>query len=166
MIKENNLDIAVLALDYRGFSISDGNPSAEDLIADLIIAEDRIGRRFENLYIYAQSFGVLLTLNAFDGLVNVDKIVLDSIAATTPWVLGCPSSVQPINNVPQDASKIMYLYGLRDTQVSVKSAERLASSIRANGGSALGVDGGHPSNSYEEFSARVQPMIVFFGLRK
>ena len=164
LIKEKNLNVSVVSFDYRGFRISDGEPSGEKLVSDVAALANTMGTKFENFHIYAQSFGVLLTLNAFEEFNDVDKIVLDSIPAKTPWVMGCPSAIQPINNIPPDSSKIMYLYGINDSQVPIESAERLASSIRENGGAALGVDGGHPSNSYQDFSARNEAIITFLEL--
>lgn len=164
MLSEYDLDAAIVAFDYRGFRISDGEPSGTKLISDTQEIAERLSNHFESVNIYAQSFGVLITLNAYEGLENVDKIVVDSMAAKLPWIFSCPASLQPINSVPQKASNILYLYGNYDSQVSISSAERLGDKIRSRGGAALGVDGGHPSNSYREFSARAEAMRVFFEL--
>lgn len=114
--RDRGLDVYVF--DYRGYGLSEGKSRLRAIVSDyreLVTALNH--RKYRHRYLYGISMGGIILLNAVGKRGSYDALVVDSSPARVSGY-GCPRSYDPVENLPDDASMIMVIMGLRDTVVA------------------------------------------------
>jgi predicted alpha/beta-fold hydrolase len=110
-ISEKNYDVYVY--DYRGYANSDGNRRINAIIQDHKEIALHLNKSYDRKLLYGISLGGAITLNVIGSDVEYDAAVIDS----SPSVLstfGCPQRIDPVINLPKDASKLLVITGKKD----------------------------------------------------
>jgi hypothetical protein len=103
----------VYIFDYRGYGNSDGKRRINAIIADYKEIITFLNSKYDKHFIYGISLGGAIILNAIGSGVNYDLAVIDSSPSKFSDY-GCPESIDPINNLPDDASRIFVITGKKD----------------------------------------------------
>ncbi len=120
--------------DYRGYGRSEGKSRFAALLSDyreLIIHLNGLG--YERAVLYGMSLGGIIMTNAIGAGVRYDLAVLDSPSARVRS-FGCPAAFDPVENLPEDASRIMVVRGGRDRVVWPRWSKPLADRVQIRGG--------------------------------
>lgn len=140
-----NAGLDVYVFDYRGYGRSGGNRRLKaivndyrELFANVIRPEG--GRH----YLYGISFGGIIVSNVIGSGATFDRAVVDSSPSRlSPH--GCAKEYDPVENMPQDASRIFVLAGQDDKLIRPSDSEELRTIVHLRGGKALlSADFGHP----------------------
>lgn len=126
--------LEVYVFDYRGYGLSEGRSRLKAIVSDyreLVRKLDAEGYR--RRYLYGMSMGGIILLNAVGRTDLYDAMVVDSSPSRIS-TYGCPAAYDPVAHLPEDASRIMVLVGLRDTVVPPGESKRLARTVERRGG--------------------------------
>ncbi len=131
--------------DYRGYGRSNGKRRLKAIVHDVKeILTDLKRQDYKNSLVYAMSLGGVFLLNSLDTDAQPDKIVVDS----TPSRLsdyGCPVEYDPIENLPNDCSNIVFVRGQRDNVVTPAMSRDLALEVENRNGKVINdPEFGHP----------------------
>ena len=123
----------VYIYDYRGYGHSEGKRRLKAIVHDYrsILAELNSGN-YEAKLVYALSLGGIILLDALSGEMPLDRVVIDS----TPSRLsdyGCPVGYDPINQLPDNCSKFMFIVGQRDRIVTPAMSQEIRELARQRG---------------------------------
>lgn len=119
--------------DYRGYGSSAGRPRLKAILEDYIelykrVFADVTGERF----LYGISFGGIVQLNLMGTGATFDRAVIDSTPSRgSP--LGCPAKYDPVENLPRDSSRLLFVGGHRDTVVPLHDSRELFDRARLRG---------------------------------
>ncbi|MBE9536588.1 MAG: alpha/beta hydrolase [Proteobacteria bacterium] len=99
--------------DYRGYGKSEGKRRIKAIVADYKEIVSYLNDRYEKRLLYGVSFGGVVLLNVIGSGIEFDAAVIDSSPGRlSPY--GCPQYLDPIENLPDDASRLMVITGDRD----------------------------------------------------
>lgn len=105
--------------DYRGYGGSAGVPRSNALIKDyreilsLVANNDHV-----DLYMYAMSFGGIISLVALADAQPPDALVLDGVPSTLPWYAFCPAWLNPVETLAHAPEGTLVVSGTADPVVS------------------------------------------------
>lgn len=142
-LSQAGLDVYIF--DYRGYGQSEGKRRLKAIVSDYremyenVLPKDR-GKRL----LYGISFGGIVLSNVIGSGIQFDAAVIDS----SPSRLsnhGCEDKYDPVANIPQNASKITVIAGLRDTVIKPDDSHELRAAVEKQGGkSVFSPDFAHP----------------------
>jgi hypothetical protein len=135
----------VYIFDYRGYGASEGRPRLKAIVADYAqIAAALTASRGGPAGFYGISFGGIVLSNVVASGANYSRLVIDSSPARVSS-FGCPKRYDPVENLPADASGILFVRGERDAVVPPDVTRELADLIQSRGGQVVtGRDFAHP----------------------
>ncbi|MEW8508234.1 MAG: alpha/beta fold hydrolase [Candidatus Thiodiazotropha sp.] len=107
----------VYIFDYRGYGHSDGKRRINAIIEDYKELITALNVKYEKRYLYGISLGGAVILNAIGSGVEYDLAVIDSSPSRFSDY-GCPETIDPINNIPNDASRLFVITGKTDQVLS------------------------------------------------
>jgi uncharacterized protein len=132
--------------DYRGYGGSAGVPRSNALIKDyreifsLVESNDHMGT-----YIYAMSFGGIISLVALADAEPPAALVLDGVPSSLPWYAFCPDWLNPVEALAHAPERTLVISGTDDPVVSPGEMARLREKAQASGMEARLVEGfSHP----------------------
>lgn len=157
--------IETTIFDYRGYGDSQGRPRLEAIVGDYeelldIPATSASATRF----LYGISFGGIVLLNVVGSGVVADRVVIDSTPSRVSY-FGCPESYDPVENLPQDSSRLLIIAGELDRVVPPRNSQELRDVARARGArTELFPDYAHPFMDAELLVAlsRIELIKSFF----
>ncbi|NQV21780.1 MAG: alpha/beta hydrolase [Rhodospirillales bacterium] len=143
--KLTSVDLDGYVFDYRGYGRSGGKSRLAAMLSDY---QELIGHLnglgYQHAVLYGMSMGGIIMANAIGAGVRYDLAVLDSPPSRVR-TFGCPAAFDPIENLPQDASRIMIVRGDRDRVVWPSWSKALADTAQNRGGTVhFRDDFGHP----------------------
>lgn len=154
------------AYDFRGYGLSQGKSRLAAILSDYVeIIADLNRRGYERRLLYGTSLGGVIFLNAMARGIAFDAAAIDS-APSEITGYGCPRSLDPVNGVPEDASRLVMIVGERDRVVPPRKSRRLADRIEARGGAVVRrEDFAHPfqDRDRETALARWRLVLDFFA---
>ena len=103
----------VYIYDYRGYGNSEGKRRINAMIEDYKEIIPYLNEQYEKGMLYGVSLGAAIILNAIGSGVQYDRAVIDSSPSRFSKY-GCPEEIDPIKNLPEDASKILVITGQMD----------------------------------------------------
>ncbi len=125
------------AFDFRGYGTSEGRSRMAAILSDYVeIIGHLNGKGYTKSLLYGMSLGGVIFLNAIGAGVSFDAAVIDS-APSRITRYGCPSELNPVDNVPRDCSNLMVIVGGSDRVVPPKDSRELAESVAARGGTIV-----------------------------
>jgi alpha-beta hydrolase superfamily lysophospholipase len=132
--------------DYRGYGGSAGVPRSNALIKDyreifsLVESNDHM-----DTYIYAMSFGGIISLVALADAKSPAALVLDGVPSSLPWYAFCPDWLNPVEALAHAPERTLVISGTDDPVVSPGEMARLREKAQASGMEARLVEGfSHP----------------------
>ena len=134
----------VYIFDYRGYGNSDGKRRINAIIEDYKEIAMSLNQRYQRKLLYGISIGGAVILNVIGSGVEYDAAVIDS----SPSILsdyGCPERIDPLVNLPQDASKLLVITGQKDSVLGERMTSKLRESSHARGAKTVhGKNYAHP----------------------
>ena len=135
----------VYLFDYRGYGRSAGKRRLKAILSDYDEIIDHLDSLpYSRRLFYGMSFGGIVLLDALQGRLRPARLVIDS----TPSRLsdyGCPETHDPLNNLPEDCSRLMLLVGGKDRVVTPSMSKALVDEARRRGATLLqDPELGHP----------------------
>ena len=127
----------VYIYDYRGYGRSGGKRRLKAIISDyaeILAALDT--PEYAQHLVYAMSFGGIALLDGFERHGRLDRIVVDS----TPSRLsdyGCPPEYDPVNHLPDDCRRFLFVVGQGDTVVPPAMSRELVTTAQQRGAGIL-----------------------------
>lgn len=120
--------------DYRGYGHSEGRRRLKAIVEDYrdILASLQASAGGASAYLYGVSFGGLIVLNVIGRGAQFDRAVIDS-APSRVSAYGCPESFDPVRNLPDAASALLVISGVRDSVVSAADQAELRAAAAARG---------------------------------
>ena len=103
----------VYIYNYRGYGDSEGKRRIKAMIADYKEIVTHLNERYEKRLLYGASFGGVILLNVIGSGIDFDAAVIDSSPSRLS-TYGCPKDIDPAENLPEDASRLMVITGDRD----------------------------------------------------
>jgi hypothetical protein len=156
----------VYIYDYRGYGISEGRSRFFAVRSDTIeLIEHLNDAGYANRFLYGMSLGGVFMLNAIGAGALTDAAVIDSPPARISNY-GCAQRFDPVENVPQDSSRLGFIFGHRDTVVSPDAWRELSVTAAARGAVVLErADFAHPMMDPDPSTgrARFDAIRAFFA---
>ncbi len=110
--------------DYRGYGKSEGKRRIKAIVADYREIVSYLNDKYEKRLLYGVSFGGVVLLNVIGSGIEFDAAVIDSSPGRlSPY--GCPQYLDPIENLPDDASRLMVITGDKDQVLNEKMTGEL-----------------------------------------
>jgi len=131
---EKNYDIYVY--DYRGYANSDGKRRINAIINDYKEIATTLNKSYERKLLYGISLGGAVIMNVIGSGIEYDAAVIDS----SPSLLstnGCPKRIDPLVNLPEDASKILVITGKKDIVLGENMTSELRDSAHKRGAKTI-----------------------------
>jgi alpha/beta superfamily hydrolase len=134
----------VYIFDYRGYGNSEGKRRINAIIEDHKEIVTFLNSKYDIRFLYGISLGGAVIMNVIGSGVEYDSAVIDS----SPSVFsdfGCPKRIDPINNLPDDASKILVITGKKDQVLNSEMTSPFRIEAQRRGARVLdGDDFSHP----------------------
>lgn len=155
----------VYIYDYRGYGRSEGKARLKAIVADYQGIIDQLNSLpYPRRLMYGISFGGIVVLNVIGEGYDYNKAVIDS----TPSKLssyGCPARYDPVNNLPENSSRIMIIAGEQDRVVRVEDMEELLEKASQRSATVLrGEEFAHPFMDTEALHRRRMEKVKDFLL--
>ena len=139
---KKNYDVYVY--DYRGYANSDGNRRINAIIEDYKEIALTLNKSYDRKLLYGISLGGAIILNVIGSGIEYDRAVIDS-APSFLSIHGCPKRIDPVVNLPKDASKLLVITGERDAILSKSMISPLRESAYNRGAITInGENYNHP----------------------
>lgn len=139
---EKNYDVYIY--DYRGYGNSEGKRRINAIIEDYKEIAISLNESYDKKLFYGISLGGAVILNVIGSGVKYDAAVIDS----SPSLLskhGCPERIDPLVNLPQDASKLLVITGQKDGVLGESMTSQLRESAHSKGAKTVhGENYSHP----------------------
>jgi len=111
--------------DFRGYGSSQGKSRIKAIVSDYIEIFNALSQEHEGKHLlYGFSFGGVVLMNVIGSGAAYDRAVIDSTPGTVSRY-GCPTYLDPINAVPTDAKKLLFVNGANDRVVTPSQSEPL-----------------------------------------
>lgn len=152
----------VYLYDYRGYGRSEGKRRLKAIASDYQEIYAELGRTHpgERL-LYGMSFGGIVLLNVIGTGVVFDRAVIDSTPATVSNY-GCPQQYDPVRNLPEDASHMLFISGARDRVVPAADSAGLLDAAESRGAHVVrSPDFAHPFMDKNPAVASARQEIIF-----
>ena len=154
--------------DYRGYGLSEGRSRLAAVISDhLELIAHLNGAGYDHRFLYGMSLGGVVFLNAIGAGAAYDAALIDSPPSRVADY-GCPRRLDPVENVPADATRLGFVFGRRDSVVPSAAWRELAETGRARGAFVLErADFAHPMMDADPTvrQARFDAIRAFFADR-
>ncbi len=162
-----DLGFDVYVFDYRGYGTSQGKSRLAAIVGDyaeIVSYLNTLG--YAQRLLYGISMGGIILLNAAGRSEAYDRLVIDS----SPGRIsdrGCPREYDPVEHVPEDASRLMIISGDRDTVVTPAQMDELIQ-VTGSRGARVVQDNefAHPHQDSYATHQRRQNEIIAFLLQK
>lgn len=153
----------VYAYDHRGFGLSEGKSRFAALRADFIALIDHLNKQgYERRFVYAMSFGGIMAMNALGAGAKIDALLIDS-APSRVSDYGCPGSFDPVENLPEHAEHLGFIFGHQDRVVPQHQWRELAKIARQRRATVIErPDFKHPFQDWR-WSARDARQLIIRG---
>ncbi|QOY55756.1 alpha/beta hydrolase [Candidatus Sulfurimonas marisnigri] len=141
---EKNYDVYIY--DYRGYANSEGNRRINAIIEDYKEITTSLNKSYDRKLLYGISLGGAIVLNVIGSGVVYDAAVVDSAPSfLSPH--GCPEWIDPVANLPKDASKILVITGKKDSVLHESMTSPLREGAHDRGANTInGENYNHPFN--------------------
>ena len=135
----------VYVFDYRGYGRSEGKRRLQAILNDYRqIIRHLDAKPYGRRAFYGISLGGLILLDALQAQPGEHTVAIDSTPSRLSGY-GCPASHDPVNNLPEDAGRLLVIAGARDTVVRPAASGELLERAEARGATVLRApDWGHP----------------------
>lgn len=127
----------VYVYDYRGYGSSEGKrrlkaivEDYKELFADLSKIHDG------DKLLYGVSFGGIVVSRVIKANPRFGRAVIDSTPSRVSGY-GCPRAYDPVENLPQDASNMLLISGMRDTVVPAGHSAELLDAAELRGATVI-----------------------------
>lgn len=162
-----DLGFDVYVFDYRGYGISQGKSRLAAIsgdYAEMVSYLNTLG--YSQRLLYGISMGGVILLNAVGRSAAYDRLIIDSSPGRISE-RGCPKHYDPVDHVPEDASRLMIISGERDTVVTPAQMDELIR-IAGSRGARIVQDKefAHPHQDSYAAHQRRQNEIIGFLLQK
>lgn len=140
--------LEVFVFDYRGYGGSAGRPRLLAIIGDKLELAQRLAAEGQGpLAFYGISMGGIVLANVLAQLPDdsrPERFVIDGSPARISG-FGCPARLDPVVNLPDDTSGLLFVGGMADTVVRLETSRELIAAIETGGGrSVVRPDFAHP----------------------
>ncbi|MES9991475.1 MAG: alpha/beta fold hydrolase [Candidatus Thiodiazotropha sp.] len=155
----------VYIFDYRGYGNSDGKRRINAIIEDYKEIISSLNSKYNKRFLYGISLGGAVIMNAIGSGVKYDAAVIDSSPSKFSDY-GCPDRIDPVNNLPHDASKIFVITGKKDQVLNPDMTSPLRIEAQQRGAKVIdGVNFAHPytDRNLEVHKARVKLILDYFN---
>ncbi|TKI69593.1 hypothetical protein FCU45_05925 [Sulfurimonas crateris] len=126
----------VYVYDYRGYANSEGARRIKAIIEDYKEITQTLNKRYKRKLLYGISLGGAVMLNVIGSGLEYDAAVIDSAPSfLSPF--GCPKSIDPLENIPKDASKIFVITAQSDSVLPSSMTSPLRESAKERGAKTL-----------------------------
>jgi pimeloyl-ACP methyl ester carboxylesterase len=148
-VKLTDLGYDVYVFDFRGYGRSDGKRRLKAILSDYReLIEHLDSHAYAQRAFYGMSLGGVILLDALRNRSRNATVVIDS-APSRLSDYGCPTSHDPVNNLPGDASGLLVITGARDTVVTPAMSRDLSTQAEQHGAQVLRhPEFGHPFMDY------------------
>jgi pimeloyl-ACP methyl ester carboxylesterase len=127
----------VYVYDYRGYGISEGRSRFFAIRSDYIeLIEHLDDAGYAKRFLYGMSLGGVFLLNAIAAGALCDAAMIDSPPSRISGY-GCPRRFDPVENLPQDSSRLGFIFGHRDTVVPPSAWRELSEAATVRGAGVL-----------------------------
>lgn len=134
----------VYVYDYRGYANSEGNRRIKAIIEDYKEMVASLNKVYERRLLYGISLGGAVILNVIGSDLEYDAAVIDSAPSfLSPF--GCPERVDPVANLPRDASRLLIITAQKDSILPNSLTSPLRESAKERGAKTFdGEEYDHP----------------------
>ncbi len=151
----------VYIYDFRGYGRSGGKRRLKAIISDyveIIAALD--ASAYERKYVYAMSFGGIAFLDGLESHGKLDRMVVDSSPARLSGY-GCPSDYDPVNHLPDDCSRFLFIVGQNDGVVRPSMSRELVDAAQQRHAVVLrDEEFGHPFMDHDRSVHRRRMRVI------
>jgi alpha/beta superfamily hydrolase len=153
----------VYIFDYRGYGNSQGNRRINAIIEDYKEIITFLNEKYNRRFLYGISLGGAVIMNAIGSGIEYDLAVIDSSPSKFSDY-GCPEQIDPVNNLPSDASKIFIITGKQDQVLNSEMTSLLRVEGEKRGAKVLDGDFSHPYMDLDPnaHSTRINAILEFF----
>jgi alpha/beta superfamily hydrolase len=132
-----DLGLDIYVYDYRGYGLSQGKSQLAALISDYReIIPWLNAQGYRRHFLYGLSMGGIILLNAVGVNGQYHAAVIDSSPSRIS-TLSCPEEYDPVNNLPEDCTRIKIIAGERDRVVRPAEMEELWRTAQSRGAQVL-----------------------------
>ena len=135
----------VYIYDFRGYGRSGGRRRLKAMVSDYAeILASLAAAGYAQGLVYAMSFGGIVFLDGFEIHGRLDRIVVDSSPSRLSDY-GCPRQYDPVDHLPADCSRFLFLVGRNDGVVTPGMSQELVETAQRRGAAVLEDETfGHP----------------------
>ncbi|MFC3282256.1 alpha/beta hydrolase [Litchfieldella rifensis] len=150
--------------DYRGYGDSQGRRRINAIIEDYKEIVTALNERYRHRLLYGTSLGGAVMMNVIGSGVDFDRAVIDSSPSRfSPY--GCPRRIDPVEHLPDDASRLLVITGQRDSVLGARMTRELRLEAEKRGAMVIdGEDYGHPfmdrSDVHRERMERIERFLL------
>jgi len=153
-------ELDVYIFDYRGYGNSEGNRRINAIIEDYKEIIAFLNTKYDKHLLYGVSLGGAVILNAIGSGVKFDLAVIDSSPSKFSDH-GCPENIDPINNLPDDASKLFVITGKKDQVLNSEMTALLRTEAEKRGANVLDGNFSHPYMDRDPKARRIRMKAIF-----
>ncbi|MCU7845964.1 MAG: alpha/beta hydrolase [Candidatus Thiodiazotropha sp. (ex Monitilora ramsayi)] len=134
----------VYIYDYRGYGLSEGKRRIKAFIEDYKEIIDELNSKYQRHLLYGISLGGAVLSNVIGTGAAYDRAVIDSSPSRfSPF--GCPRTIDPVENLPDNAENILIITGAIDTVLPPDMTSELREVAHSRGATVFdGHDYSHP----------------------
>ncbi|MBT3011103.1 MAG: lysophospholipase [Candidatus Thiodiazotropha sp. (ex Lucina aurantia)] len=161
-LASNGYDVYIF--DYRGYGNSEGKRRINAIIEDYKEIITFLNSKYDKRFLYGISLGGAVIMNAIGSGAEYDSAIIDSSPSRFSDY-GCPETIDPVNNLPHDASKIFIITGKKDQVLGSDMTSPLRIEAQQRGARVLdGDDFSHPYMDRDLIAhkARTKLILDFF----
>lgn len=139
--------------DYRGYGHSEGRRRIKAIIEDYREIVTALNERYRRRLLYGTSLGGAVVMNVIGSGIDFDRAVIDSSPSRfSPY--GCPRRIDPVEHLPDDASRLLVITGQRDSVLGARMTRELRREAEKRG--AMVVDGEDYDHPFMDRSPDIQ----------
>lgn len=134
----------VYIYDYRGYGLSEGNRRIKAIIEDYKELVLHLNSQYQKHLLYGVSLGGAVFQNVMGLNVDFDRAVIDSSPSRFS-TYGCPKEIDPVENVPDVATNVMFITGGLDPVTGPEMTSELIELGKLRGATVFeGAEYSHP----------------------
>ncbi|PLY12295.1 MAG: hypothetical protein C0628_08405 [Sulfurimonas sp.] len=158
----------VYVYDYRGYGNSERNRRIKAIIEDYKEIAASLNKVYERKLLYGISLGGAVMLNVIGSGIEYDAAVIDSAPSfLSPF--GCPKRVDPVANLPEDASKFLIITAQKDSILPESLTAPLRELAKKRGAKTfIGKEYEHPfaDKSLDIHNERMERILNHLDIKK
>jgi hypothetical protein len=158
---QKGLDIYIY--DYRGYGNSEGKRRLNAIIEDYKEIAISLNKSYGLKYLYGISLGGVFVSNVIGSGIDFDTAIIDSSPSRLS-THGCPQRIDPVENLPQNSSKLFVITGKQDQVLGDDMTQELREAASEKGAKTIhGESFAHPfMDSKEETHQERMDLIINF----